>query len=64
VKTADETGAGTDSNVYLSIHGEKGEANRLQLYHSKGKLFENGSLDKFELETKDVDKVAGVEFTS
>jgi hypothetical protein len=57
VKTADEMGAGTDSNVYLSIHGDKSEAKKLQLSNSRGKLFEQGSLDKIDLELKDIGKV-------
>ncbi len=57
VKTADEMGAGTDSNVYLSIYGEKSEAKKLQLSRSIGKLFEKGSLDKFDLDLKELGKV-------
>jgi hypothetical protein len=59
VKTGNEIGAGTDSNVYLSIHGEKGDNPRVPLVTSKsGKnIFEKDGLDKFDLELKDVGKV-------
>jgi hypothetical protein len=59
VKTADEMGAGTDSNVYLSIHGEKGDNPKVPLLTSKGgkNKFEKNSLDKFDLELKDIGKV-------
>ncbi len=59
VRTADELGAGTDANVYLSIHGEKGEQSRIVLQTNKsGKnKFEKGSVDNFDLELQDVGKV-------
>ncbi len=66
MKTADELGAGTDSNVYLTIIAEKGEHSKVPLNNSKsGKnKFEKGSLDKFDLDLKDSGKVCLINFSS
>ncbi len=56
VKTADEMSAGTDSNVYLSIHGDKAEEIKVSLKNARNKknMFEKGKIDKFDLSLKDV----------
>ena len=43
VVTGDESGAGTDSNVFLTIYGEKGDTGERQL-----KQTVNGNRNKFE----------------
>lgn len=51
VKTADEMSAGTDSNVFVTLVGEKGELPNMQLKNPERKsLFEKGSLDSFVLD--------------
>lgn len=61
VKTGDKMNAGTDSNVKLTIIGNKSslESFALDAKSSKKKknLFEKGNLDEFEFESTDVGKV-------
>ena len=61
MKTADESGAGTDSNVFLTLKGSSGELANVELknhllYKTK-KLFEQNQTDKFVLYSKDIGKV-------
>jgi hypothetical protein len=60
VKTANEMSAGTDSNVFISLFGEKGELPNLQLKNSNKKnAFEQDGLDIFTLEKlADIGKVS------
>jgi hypothetical protein len=48
--------AGTDSNVLISLHGDKGEELKVPLKTSRVKknMFEKGKIDKFDLNLKDV----------
>ncbi len=59
IKTGDDIGSGTDSNVFLSIFGDKGDLQKVHLHTAKNNKnkFEKGGLDKFDLELKDVGKV-------
>ena len=61
VKTADEVGAGTDANVFVTVKGEAGELTGLELRNyvcdQKANLFEQDSLDKFVILAKDIGKV-------
>jgi hypothetical protein len=50
VKTADEMGAGTDSNIFLILHGEFGTSTEVRLNkHIKGNAFERNQTDRLEL---------------
>jgi len=62
VKTGDKFGAGTDSQVYVHITGEKGESGRLKLDKSKGHKdkFERARTDEFEIESMDVGKITEI----
>jgi len=62
VKTADDTGAGTDANVFVTIKGSSGELSNIELKNhtinkKKKEFFEQNQLDKFVLLMKDVGKV-------
>lgn len=62
VKTADDTGAGTNSNVFVSLKGASGELANVNLNNyvvdSVGKdMFEQDQLDKFVFYMKDIGKV-------
>jgi lipoxygenase homology domain-containing protein 1 len=59
VRTGDDTGSGTDANVFLSVFGNKGELKDIKLEKplNNKNPFEAGSLDKFSLNLKDVGKV-------
>lgn len=51
VKTCDEMSAGTDSNVFITLVGEKGELANLQLKNpDRNNLFEKNNLDLFVLD--------------
>ena len=51
--TGVDSGAGTDSNVYIQLIGETGVSGRIEVGNAK-KKFEKGSVDTFPLPTKDV----------
>ena len=59
MKTADELSAGTDGEILLNIHGDKGEELSVRLNKSVNHKdpFEKNALDKFELDLKDVGKI-------
>lgn len=59
VATGDARGAGTDADVFLSIHGDKGAVTRRPLVAS-GNLFERGARDVFHLEAPDVGEIQSV----
>jgi hypothetical protein len=66
IKTSNEMGAGTNSHVLVSIHGDKGSVSSgpLRYDSSKREAFTKGSLDKFELELNNVGQVhASEEFS-
>lgn len=51
VKTQDSSGAGTDSNIYLTIYGDKGNTGEINLgtYAGSGNNFEKNDLDCFHI---------------
>ncbi len=55
-------GAGTDSRVLLSIHGDRGNVSSgpLRYDSSKRDAFAKGALDKFELELNNVGQISGI----
>lgn len=62
IKTGNKMNAGTDSNVILSIYGNKSSLQSIPLdmkisTKSKKNLFEKGSIDEFETDGNDVGKV-------
>jgi hypothetical protein len=60
VRTEDELGAGTDSNVFLEIYGEFGQTDRHILHTSEthSNKFEKGQTDIFKLEAANVGQVS------
>lgn len=59
IKTGDKLNAGTDANVYVALHGDKGKTPRIALQDESQnfKRFERGRADKFVVQTADVGKV-------
>ena len=53
VHTGDKRGAGTDANVYIILHGDRGDTGKRPL-ESSGNNFERGKIDTFGVETLDV----------
>ena len=53
VTTSDLRGAGTDSNVYFVLYGDKGKSEEIQL-ENKTDNFERGSVDRFKVDIKEV----------
>jgi hypothetical protein len=48
VKTGDEAGAGTDSNIFVILHGERGRTDEVRLNgYIKGNAFERNQTDTF-----------------
>ncbi|XP_030623777.1 lipoxygenase homology domain-containing protein 1 [Chanos chanos] len=54
VITADEKGAGTDANVFITVYGSNGDSGRRQLRQKFRNLFERGQTDRFVLELLDM----------
>ena len=59
IKTGDKPNAGTDANVFFSLHGDKGETPRIGLQDESQtfRRFERSRADKFVVQTSDVGKV-------
>lgn len=59
IKTGDKANAGTDANVYFSMHGDKGETPRIGLQDETQtfRRFERSRADKFVVQTADVGKL-------
>jgi hypothetical protein len=57
--TGSKLGSGTDANVYLIIHGDKGETDKLHLTKQTGgdKLFEKGQTDVFNIKALNVGEI-------
>ncbi|XP_064633987.1 lipoxygenase homology domain-containing protein 1-like isoform X3 [Lineus longissimus] len=53
VWTGDKSGAGTDSNVFLQMYGEKGKTEEFQL-RNRTDNFEKNQIDKFKIEAADI----------
>lgn len=66
VVTGDELGAGTDSNVFITVFGAKANTGEIKLNESncvnqkKKDLFEKGTTDQFEFEAKDVGSMSHI----
>jgi hypothetical protein len=59
VHTGDKRGAGTDANVFIILHGEKGDSGKRKL-ESSGNNFERAKTDIFGIETFDVGELTKV----
>lgn len=59
IKTGDKPNAGTDANVFFSLHGDKGETPQIGLQDESQtfRRFERSRADKFVVQTYDVGKV-------
>lgn len=65
IKTGTRSGAGTDSNIYISIHGAGGKTPEFRANgYLTGNAFESGDLDSFTVSVKDVGDVTGVKVRS
>ncbi|KAG7499250.1 lipoxygenase-likey domain-containing protein 1 isoform X1 [Solea senegalensis] len=60
VITGDEKGAGTDANVFITIHGSSGDSGRRQLRQKFRNLFEREQTDRFLLEMLDMGELQKV----
>eukprot|EP00727_Mastigamoeba_balamuthi_P010665 m51a1_g6220 hypothetical protein (2032) ;mRNA; r:217273-223689 len=60
VTTGDRAGAGTDANVFVSLHGALGESGERQLTAGGGNLFERGRTDAFTLDSPDLGELQRV----
>ncbi|XP_061117932.1 lipoxygenase homology domain-containing protein 1-like [Conger conger] len=60
VITGDEKGAGTDANVFITVHGSNGDSGRRALRQKFRNLFERGRTDRFLLEMLDMGDLLSV----
>ncbi|CAF1145472.1 unnamed protein product [Adineta ricciae] len=49
IRTGDKAFAGTDANIYITIHGSENRTNRLRLTSDRVNLFEQNQLDTFAI---------------
>ena len=59
VHTGDKRGAGTDANVFMILHGEKGDTGKRNL-ESSGNNFERARSDVFGIEAFDVGELTKI----
>lgn len=59
VRTGDKRGAGTDANVYIILHGARGDTGKRPL-ESAGNNFERNKVDIFGIETLDVGELTKI----
>ncbi len=59
VHTGDKRGAGTDANVFIILHGEKGDSGKRNL-ESSGNNFERARIDTFGVEVIDIGELTKV----
>ncbi len=66
IKTGDQSGAGTDSNIFLVLYGEYGETSEVRLNgHISGNAFERNKTDKFKIDmNEDVGRVYRIDLRS
>ncbi|XP_061116516.1 lipoxygenase homology domain-containing protein 1 [Conger conger] len=60
VVTADQKGAGTDANVFITIYGSNGDSGKRALQQKFRNLFERGRTDRFLLEMLDLGELQRV----
>ena len=60
VITADQKGAGTDANVFITLYGTNGDSGRRQLRQKFRNLFEREQADRFVLEMLDMGELLRV----
>jgi len=61
IKTGTRSGAGTDSNIFLTIYGENGKSPEIRLNgYLSGNAFEGGDEDKLKLTSTDVGPITRV----
>ncbi len=53
VTTSNIQNAGTDANVFITLHGAKGASDKIALT-GRGDLFERGSVDSFPITVDDI----------
>lgn len=65
IKTADESKAGTDSNIFLVLYGENGQTVETRLnQYIKGNAFERNDLDDFNIKLDDVGEIYKIDLRS
>ncbi|WP_428957315.1 PLAT/LH2 domain-containing protein [Streptomyces sp. cg35] len=57
VFTGSRSGAGTDANVYITLHGSKGSSTELQLDNDGEDNFERGKMDSFSVQLPELDEI-------
>ncbi|KAL3869892.1 hypothetical protein ACJMK2_042519 [Sinanodonta woodiana] len=65
VYTGDHWGAGTDANMYITLHGMHGDSGRRLLYRSATNTvkFQRGQVDSFEFEVVSLDKLTAIDIS-
>ncbi|XP_059165225.1 lipoxygenase homology domain-containing protein 1-like [Physella acuta] len=61
VKTGDKLGAGTGSNVFISLFGSRGTTGRIPLAHQHKNSFQRGVQDEFNVSYFNVGRVHSIE---
>jgi hypothetical protein len=61
VETGKKRLAGTDANVYLTLHGTEGRSPTHHLNaQTRGQSFQRGQVDKFRIRTHDIGEIRSI----
>lgn len=60
VTTGNVSNAGTDANVFVTLHGLNGTTTKTQLKNQARNNFEKGKTDVFSIEVEDVGEISSI----
>ncbi|XP_025103092.1 lipoxygenase homology domain-containing protein 1-like [Pomacea canaliculata] len=64
IHTSDEEGAGTDSDIYITLHGSRGSSAEIKLKTVNYNNFKRNQIDRFFVSTDDIGEVCSVTIMS
>lgn len=60
VTTGNVSNAGTDANVFITLHGPNGTTTKTKLKNQSRNSFEKGKTDVFTIEVEDVGEISSI----
>ncbi|XP_025103090.1 lipoxygenase homology domain-containing protein 1-like isoform X2 [Pomacea canaliculata] len=64
IHTSDKEGAGTDSDIYITLHGSRGSSAEISLGNADKNYFERNQIDRFFVTTDDIGDVCSLTIRS
>ena len=63
VETGKKRLAGTDANVFITLHGKEGDSRKYHLNaHNRSNSFERAQTDKFKIRVPDIGEIRSLRF--